>query len=354
LALLVTRDGIRNVALKVGDRWVELTRFTEPVAIHAYDASPDGRHAFVWHGAGEGRTVTIFDLSTREETDRFVTRLDSFRWQSLRWTAAGTLLHLWHAGTEAECFQVHDPSGEALFGGIADGYSVSPSVRYLALLRILPIEGNHVRVWDLAKFEKVAEIADSGIRSVRRAYWEGDDTLVCRYVDEEDRAHELRVPQRLVRDRALRAIRSPDGTLTAVILEKEGESVLNVRKADSCVWSRSFLSPDHEHGWRVLECIWSPGGARLAYRLESSGGHQPWITPVNVLELESGDVADLSRLLGEKGATQDDPDWGPALSFLPGGTLRFFGRCDSRDHRHEHRYNPVSGKVRCVRKPVRE
>ncbi|MEN8149339.1 MAG: hypothetical protein ABFS86_05920 [Planctomycetota bacterium] len=87
---------------------------------------------------------------------------------------------------------------------------------------------------------------------------------------------------------------------------------------------------------------------RVAFQLESGGGHQAWFAPILVFDVTSGRATDLSRLLGERGATMMGPTAPSDMRFTKNGTLRFLGRCDASAKPHRHSWDTKSGELRCV------
>ncbi len=88
----------------------------------------------------------------------------------------------------------------------------------------------------------------------------------------------------------------------AEILDWTGESAICLRaeSVDGAVypiWRKEFFSPEPFQGWVVETFVWSPDGRAAAYQVYSSGGHQPYRSPVEVLSIESGDVVNLEDLV---------------------------------------------------------
>ena len=85
-------------------------------------------------------------------------------------------------------------------------------------------------------------------------------------------------------------VRSPDGTLVAVVRElhragvdRVGESAIEIRKSDGDVLQRqAYASFDGEHGAVAAQIQWSSDSRYLVWITQSSGGHQPWNSPTSV------------------------------------------------------------------------
>ena len=83
-----------------------------------------------------------------------------------------------------------------------------------------------------------------------------------------------------------RVYRSPDGRLVARVVDvgsprrERGESRVEIRGRDGrLLRSRSFASPDGEHGFGVDHCEWTADGRWFVFNVSSSGGHMPWNRP---------------------------------------------------------------------------
>jgi hypothetical protein len=80
---------------------------------------------------------------------------------------------------------------------------------------------------------------------------------------------------------------SPDKSTVAIVspLVKPGygghESWVELRsKSGKLLTRREYFSADGEHGYCVTKAIWTPDSNFFVYTLQSSGGHQPWHSPV--------------------------------------------------------------------------
>jgi len=81
---------------------------------------------------------------------------------------------------------------------------------------------------------------------------------------------------------------SPDKSIVALVfpVSKPGyesyESRVELRsKSGRVLAQHDYSSADGEHGYGVAKAAWTPDSNFFVYSLESSGGHQPWHSPVN-------------------------------------------------------------------------
>lgn len=71
-----------------------------------------------------------------------------------------------------------------------------------------------------------------------------------------------------------------------------GESIISIFRGGAVVFKKWYFSPGGGHGWDILDVAISPDGRRVAYQSMSSGGHQPYFTPVAVVDTETGELLD--------------------------------------------------------------
>jgi len=103
----------------------------------------------------------------------------------------------------------------------------------------------------------------------------------------------------------VRTYRSPDGAVVARILSvsKAGrhprdEDRVELRSQSGRVLAqRSYASWDGEHGYGVIQAAWTPNSRFFIWRLESSGGHSPWHSPVELWYRRRNRIYSLDRLL---------------------------------------------------------
>jgi len=78
---------------------------------------------------------------------------------------------------------------------------------------------------------------------------------------------------------------SPDDTLIAVVNpitnHQSGESQIQIRRrSGQILYEKSYGSPDGQHGEIVDEAKWTPNSQFFVFSMYSSGGHQPWYSPI--------------------------------------------------------------------------
>src|SRR5262249_49319886 len=59
----------------------------------------------------------------------------------------------------------------------------------------------------------------------------------------------------------------------------------------------SYLSDDGEHGYVIAKAQWTPDSMFFVYSLQSSGGHQPWHSPVQYFSRKDNNILSLDDAL---------------------------------------------------------
>ena len=95
---------------------------------------------------------------------------------------------------------------------------------------------------------------------------------------------------------------SPDGSLVAVVQPSTKpqtcESAVELKTGSGKVISRrSYQSADGSHGYGVVRADWTPDSKFFLVSLGSSGGHQPWHSPVEFFSRERSDFFSLDDAL---------------------------------------------------------
>lgn len=97
--------------------------------------------------------------------------------------------------------------------------------------------------------------------------------------------------------------RSPDGNIVALIrypkpLFTPTESRIQITTKDARVLAeRNYGSEDGKHGYGITRAAWTPDSQFFVYRLESSGGHESWHTPVHFFSRRDNKIIELDQVL---------------------------------------------------------
>lgn len=93
---------------------------------------------------------------------------------------------------------------------------------------------------------------------------------------------------------------SPDGTLRVVVIVtgRGGESQVEVRDGGEILLSRTYASPDGQHGFIVQHAAWTADSRFFVFSLASSGGHQPWHYPTFIYLRQRNKIEALEPYTG--------------------------------------------------------
>jgi hypothetical protein len=99
--------------------------------------------------------------------------------------------------------------------------------------------------------------------------------------------------------------RSPDGNMVALIrypkpLFTPTESRIQITTKDARVLAeRNYGSEDGKHGYGITRAAWTPDSQFFVYKLESSGGQEPWHSPVHFFSRKDNKFVELDPLLND-------------------------------------------------------
>jgi hypothetical protein len=113
------------------------------------------------------------------------------------------------------------------------------------------------------------------------------------------------VAQRQSAPRHTQTLKSPDSTIIAEVNfakkpEATAESRVVLRAKNGTVLAqRDYSSEDGEHGYGVTNAAWTPDSQFYVYSLQSSGGHSPWHSPVQVFCRADNKIRSLDDALND-------------------------------------------------------
>ena len=96
---------------------------------------------------------------------------------------------------------------------------------------------------------------------------------------------------------------SPDGLFVAIVTSSHkpqatAESKVELHTSSGkLVAQRNYSSDDGEHGYGVTKAEWTPDSRYFVFSLESSGGHQPWHSPVQYFSRKDDSFLSLDDAL---------------------------------------------------------
>jgi hypothetical protein len=95
---------------------------------------------------------------------------------------------------------------------------------------------------------------------------------------------------------------SPDRKLVVtvnVVGPQKSESRVVIRSAERKVLSKAdYSSTSGDQGFSVMQAVWTPDSQYFVFRLESSGGHQPYASPTFFYSRKLNRIASLDDIVG--------------------------------------------------------
>jgi hypothetical protein len=98
---------------------------------------------------------------------------------------------------------------------------------------------------------------------------------------------------------------SPDSKYQAFVISLPrasygtGESEVIIKtKGGKALISKSYGSEDGEHGFGVEKAQWMPDSHFFVYSMSSSGGHQPWRSPVYFISVHDLKIRSIEDYIG--------------------------------------------------------
>ncbi len=98
---------------------------------------------------------------------------------------------------------------------------------------------------------------------------------------------------------------SPDGNLVALVVPVDQvkgfecyESRVEIHsKSGTLMTETDYSSQDGYHGYGVEKAMWTPDSQFFVFKLDSSGGHSPWHTPVEYYSRAQDKILSLDNAL---------------------------------------------------------
>lgn len=112
---------------------------------------------------------------------------------------------------------------------------------------------------------------------------------------------------------------SPDRAINVLITEggaENCEATVRVNEDHAALLTLDYASPDHQHGRCVVMAARTPDSQFFVFSTESSGGHQPWHTPIMFFSRQEGRVLALETYVR-------DPITAPTFSLAAPDVITF-------------------------------
>jgi hypothetical protein len=92
-----------------------------------------------------------------------------------------------------------------------------------------------------------------------------------------------------------------------VTVLNERESLITIYKGKEVVHRKSLFADGEWQGFIICDVTISPDGRHVAYQYDSSGGHQPYRSPITIVDVLTRKTYDVEELLIAQGVTRRCP-----------------------------------------------
>ena len=92
---------------------------------------------------------------------------------------------------------------------------------------------------------------------------------------------------------------APDGGAVAKVTAATAascESVVEISAGSTVIGTKSYASASHADGSCVVHAAWSPDSKFFVFSLSSSGGHQPWNSPIVAFAVAKKRFVDIEAI----------------------------------------------------------
>jgi hypothetical protein len=128
-------------------------------------------------------------------------------------------------------------------------------------------------------------------------------------------------------ERTIGQVDSPDRQLLAVLITLAAttnyggeESRVEIRdRANRLLALKDFSSSDSNHGEIVDHSEWTPDSQFFVFNVVSSGGHQPWQSPVWFYSRKGHRIREVSELIDDRPVLYDE---GPPFEIIPPHSIK--------------------------------
>lgn len=179
LKLIKTKNGINNIYF----RGSNLTKFSNPHEIYAYQISPNGLWALVWHQDHRPRKLTIYDLQKQTLYKEIIPGFGG----EISWTAYNNIYHIWGCGTNCVMMSVYDIEGKTLLNENYCGLDIDPSKNYFVTSPSDFACEPFLRIFSFNNFKNIyTSKQEDDIRVVDNISWEESGSIRIIYYDSKE------------------------------------------------------------------------------------------------------------------------------------------------------------------------
>jgi hypothetical protein len=183
LKMIEAMNQIKNIVVWKDDKWVNLTNFSHPHHIYAYEKSHDQKYIFVWHEDYPPRVLSIFDLQEM----KLVKNLFLGFGGDVKWNQENNIVHVYRCGSGCMAAKMLNLEGDTLFEIGNSPIIVSPTGRYLLIYTINWVGHQNIELYDLSKKNLIAFkkplFVINGVGNFESINWNDERKITITYTD---------------------------------------------------------------------------------------------------------------------------------------------------------------------------
>ena len=184
LKMIEAMNQVRNVVIWKEDRWVNLTNFSNPHHIYAYEMSHDQKYVFVWHEDNPPRVLSIFDLQEM----KLIKNLSLGFGGDVKWNQQNNIVHVYGCGSGCMAVRVLNIEGNTLLEIGGTPITVSPTGRYLVIYTVNWMGHHDIELYDLyhknLRAQKKPLLVLNGVGNFESINWNDEKKITITYTDE--------------------------------------------------------------------------------------------------------------------------------------------------------------------------
>jgi len=183
LKMIEAMNQIKNIVVWKDDKWVNLTNFSHPHHIYAYETSHDQKYVFVWHEDYPPRVLSIFDLQEM----KLIKNLSLGFGGDVKWNQENNIVHVYGCGSGCMAAKMLNIEGTTLFEIGGSPITISPTGRYLLLYTVNWVGHQNIELYDLSHKNLIALkkplFVINGVGNFESINWNDERKITVTYTD---------------------------------------------------------------------------------------------------------------------------------------------------------------------------
>ena len=183
LKMIEAMNQIINIVAWKDDKWVNLTNFSHPHHIYAYETSHDQEYVFVWHEDYPPRVLSIYDIQEMKLIKNLSLRYGG----DVKWNQENNIVHVYGCGSGCMAARIFNIEGTTLFEIGGSPITISPTGRYLLLFTVNWVGHQNIELYDLSQKNLIAFkkplFVINGVGNFESINWNDERRVTIKYTD---------------------------------------------------------------------------------------------------------------------------------------------------------------------------